>query len=199
MYLDNIIEERIPRDQINQLYYENKIDMVERLILYSLKDDNYFHSLLTGRGEYKIRYDRTVPEDYYFTNVEALLGGFYSLYDKFPKYHIDKVFEEGLKDISSNKIDLYAFFALLNQHLLSEKNGDATFSIKSTELLKKASKFLQEERYRKALQSSTNYHAKGNPEGMLGVYKDYNKNFIENAGVDIFEKQEDEPAHSIKL
>ena len=53
MVLDSIIEERIPRYQINKLYEEKKIGTVERAILYSLDNDHYFHSLLMGHGEYK--------------------------------------------------------------------------------------------------------------------------------------------------
>ena len=193
MNLDQIITEKLTRTQIIDMKNKGEINKNEFSLLFSLDQEAFFISFLTGQGEYKIKYDNSVAEDLYFTNVDSMLSAFYTLYPKLPNYHFDKLLEAGLKKLSSSKFELYTFLTILNRHLVLEREGKTPFKIQSTELLLKAQEYLKDPVFRQRIAQSRIYTAKSNQDGLLGVYRQYNENFKSIAGVDILAPTEDNP------
>ncbi len=194
MNLDKIITNKLTRPEIYGMRNNNEINEVEFLLLLSLEDEDFFKKILRGTGEYKIKLDSSVPEDLYFTDVERLLRAFYSLYQKLPDYHFDKLLEAGLTHLAKTRFDLYQYLEILNKHLVNEKNGVSPFKIESRELLLKAQEYLRDPNFREIVRKMQTYIAKGNPNGMLDVYREYNKNFIEVGGVDILSQDDSTPS-----
>lgn len=197
MGVDEIITKKLTRSEILAMKDRKEINEIEFLLLFSLDNDDFFKKILKGVGEYKIKLDTSVPEDLYFTDVNRLLMAFYSLYQKLPEYHFDQLLEVGLEKLSASRFDLYEFLEILNRHLENEKNNRAPFKIESRELLLKAKQYLKDPNYREIVRRMQTYTAKGRTDGMLDVYRDYNKNFIEVGGVDIL--AQDEPTPSVKF
>ena len=187
--IDEIIEQKLTRGEIMQAYQESQINGVERLLMFSLDNRAFFHSIMNGVGEYHLPYDSTVPRDAYFTNIPVLLHAFYSLYLKYPLYHFDHLLECGLLDMCSTRFELCTGLPILYNHLIFERDGQATFTIDAVPILKEAAVFLKDERFREMQKRNKAYEAASYEEGTLGLYKHYNELFVEAAGISILPEE----------
>ena len=188
--IDAIVEQKIPRGEIWQLYDDRQLSYPEMLLLFSLDNEAFLKKILRGTGEYKLPFDSTVPRDACFTNVPELLRAFYSLYRRYPLYHFDRLLEYGLNLLCETRFDLYEVLYLTHYQLEQEKAGRATFTINAAPILKKAAGYLSDERVRGYLKNSRSYEAANYEDGFIGLWRDYNPLFIEAAGVSILPEEE---------
>ena len=183
--LDEIIEQKISRREILQVYQAGKINMPEQMLLFSLDNEGFFRRILKGWGEYHLPYDSTVPRDAYFTNVPMLMNAFYSLYAKYPLYHFDRLFEFGMNRLCSSRFDLFEVLYYLHYHLKREMDGTAAFVISAAPILQKASAYMCTEDQRNMLSLNKRYDASAYEDGLLGLCRHYREVFIRAADVDI--------------
>lgn len=188
--LDGIIEKKMPRGEILELYHAGQLNQPEFLLLFSLDDEVFFKKYLKGIGEYKLPFDSTVPRDACFTNVPSLMRAFYSLHRKYPLYHFDRLLEYGLNRLIAHRFDLYEALYLTHYQLKEEKAGRAAFQIAAAPILKKAAEYLRDERIRSLLKNSRSYDAADCEDGLIGLCRHYNPLFIEAAGVSILPEEE---------
>ena len=190
--LENIITtERLTLDEIYKLYNKGKINLYERKLLSACRNEAYLNSFLCGVGVYKLSYDNTVRADAYFTNIDAVLGAFYSLYKKYPDYHFDKVLEYGLTNLAEYSSETYEFLTYMYAQINNEKDKVSPFEIKKVELLEKSKKILKDpSRYEMFLEEKE-YLGKDKEEGQISVFKNYNETFKKEIGFDLFEEEEE--------
>ncbi len=127
--VSNIIEGHIYNiDEVIQFYRDGKINEVEMTILHALGLPGALSSLIIGSGTFKL-FIPNVPEDAYDTNIDALLNGFYSLYNKFPDYHFDKLLEAGLFKTSLKLAYISHVYEIVLKQLDNEKNEISPFEL----------------------------------------------------------------------
>lgn len=174
--------------EIEKIYKEEKINYNERYLLYALRKKTFLESYLEGDGEYKMYYDRSIPTELYFTNVEAVLNSFYTLYEKCPNYHLDKVLENELKEMSTEPGCVYYVLTYLEEQLKNEKEKKSPFIIEKKEALDNIKKELYN--YRDFHSHIQRYRGINKENGVVDIYKEYNETFKDMMDFDMFDEEE---------
>ena len=114
--MTDIIEKKIPVDQVTKMYNNGELKENECKLLYATQRINLLKRYLTGELEFKFYHDSTVNPKTYFTNIPVMLNAFYTLFERFPEYHFDKLLERGLIELSKSKnfIFYYKFIVKTN-------------------------------------------------------------------------------------
>lgn len=179
--------DKMSDQKLYNLYRNSELTRSEFFVLLACNNvTEYLDSLLLGTGEFKINLDSSVDSELYFTNTHSVLSAFYKLYAKYPNYKLDKILNDWMFNNSHKPGYVYYILHYINLYLDDKKNGYNTFELNNlNEILKNCSLLIN--KYKTRFMEFKDYEGKNKSNGYLGVFADYNKNFRNELGYDIFD------------
>lgn len=182
----SLVENRIPNEKVLEMYKNEEISRAECLLLLATEKDAFLNKFISGTGEFKLYYDRNIDPELYFTNVEDMLGAFYSLHEKYPDYHFDKLLEEIYK--KSAKVPGYVLYIVsgIMHHLKDSKNNTSTFKLENIPEILDLCKgtIMSNMDYYKEMVRPDAYNRKN---GLYDMINEYSESIKEEIGYDMFD------------
>lgn len=180
----------IDRAKIERLFLDGKLSMGEWSYLTAYDNEDYMQSFLTGGPSYRIDYDSSVPPELYFTNLDEVFRGIYSIYNKYPELHVDKRLYNSLDILSKNSYKIYEFLTLISYQVRNEKRGISPFHIESVPLLKNCKKNLLKKQ--EILSRIHDYVGANKKDGQMGAIREYNEDFKQMLDYDLMSEDDDD-------
>lgn len=193
--LNEIIDEKLTDDEISKLYMSDEIMKNEMFLLSACENIYFLKKFLTGTGEFKLRYVYG-DDDLYFTNVDMVLSAFYSLYERYPQYHFDKILEYALNKFSKDTLFLYEIINVIYAQMKNEEENVSPFKVVTVDMLKNCKESL--EKVKEAYKSIKMYEASNRENGYMDVISDLNQGFKKIMNYDILEDGNDDSERNCK-
>lgn len=184
--IDEIIENPMTEEQITEMYFNGQLKRNEWSLLVALnKNGEFLKHYFLGLGGFGLNFDSTVNQNSYFQNIPAMLEAFYSLYHKYPNYHLDQVLKEGLNRLSNDELKIYQFLKIFSQQMENEEKNISPFKVIDKNMLENCRiNFL---RFKDNLKSVKLYDAWDRENGYVDVIADMNQEFKDKLDYDIFD------------